>query len=183
MVDLTNTAVYAAAYALLKTKALEMAAFETTLPSKLRNPCIYKQMMPADWVANDLFAALKEAVDDRAMVESGQMYVYCGKEGSGKSAAGAAIIDVMLDKNQTVKVKNCPYLFVHAGDNLRANMRQALGVPDSMNDLDWLLLLFAKLKYVIVDRKTIGEQTEEDSFVSWLCDKFVACMRKNGSCL
>jgi hypothetical protein len=116
---------------------------------------------------------LKESVNEQAVFENGQTYVYCGKPNSGKSAAGAAIIEMALDHCFEHKVQHYPYLFIDAGRDLKANMRRQLGVPDSIkNDNDWLALLFEKLKLVEVDPVTshsTDEQEESDS--TWWWDK------------
>jgi hypothetical protein len=101
------------------------------------------------------FCSLKESVNTFARVESGQTYVYCGKPKSGKSAAGAATIEMALDKCSEHNVQN--YLFVDAGSDLKANMREQLSVPDSIKDDNvWLTLLFEKL-FV---RSDVDEQEE-----------------------
>jgi hypothetical protein len=159
MADFTNTGLYT----LLEERVVRFY-FETTLPLKLRDATLHRQSMPPEWVANRLFAALKESVNNLARVESGQMYVYCGEPKSGKSAAGAAIIEMALDKCSEHNVQNYRYLFVDAGSDLPANMRRQLGVPDTITDENvWLTLLFEKLKFV---RSDVDEQ-EESAYPWW----------------
>jgi hypothetical protein len=148
---------------------LERLYYEATLPLKLRDATLHRKSMPTHWVANHLFVALKESVNTLASIENGQMCVYYGKPKRGKSAAGAATIEMALDFCfQNDKVQNYPYLFVDAGSDLTANMRRQLGVPNTIKDENvWLTLLFEKLKLVEADPTTGRRTDEQEESDSW----------------
>eukprot|EP00978_Attheya_sp_CCMP212_P000731 scaffold1453_cov45-Attheya_sp.AAC.4 len=93
--DFTKTGIYT----LLESKEIRSKSyFGAALPLRLRDATLHRQSMPTDWVANHLFVALKKSMNELVRREAGQTYVYCGTPKSGKSAAGAAIIKMALDK-------------------------------------------------------------------------------------
>jgi hypothetical protein len=101
--DFTNTGIST----LLENKVIK-SYFGATLPLRLSDATLYRQSMPKDWVANHIFVALKKSMNELVRLEAGQTYVYCGKPKSRKSAAGAAIIKMALDKCFEHKVQNYP---------------------------------------------------------------------------
>ena len=138
------------AAALMLVKQTEAAAavrkwYELSLRSKLVLTEDEKSLKPPYYIYSQLFQKLRSSLQLHTKFGKGMTYVYYSPRRTGKTTAGLAILECVVEVSLETFEKPIPCKFIDAGSTLRHSMRKAFGVPDGVDDKDFITRLCFKV--------------------------------------
>ena len=121
--------------------------YEMNLSSKLVLTEEEKSLKPPYYIYSCLFQKLRNSLQFHTKCGKGMTYVYYSPRRTGKTTAGLAILECAMEASLESFRKAIPCKFIDAGSTLRHSMRRTFGVPDQVDDKDFIThLCFTVLK-------------------------------------
>lgn len=119
-----------------------------------------KFLKPPYFVRSTLFQSLRNSVKDHINAATGMTYVYYGPRRTGKTSAGVAILEFILE----VLPVPVPCKFIDSGSSMRHSVRKELGVPEEVHDRKFVTYLCHE-----VLKMTNGYPSSKDVYSNALC--------------
>lgn len=112
--------------------------YEFSLSSKLVLTDNEKKLKPSYYTYSDLFQKLRESLLRHLGSGKGMTYVYYSPRRTGKTTAALAILECAVEASKEAFGEPLPCKFIDAGSTLRHSVRKAFGVPDGVDDLEFV---------------------------------------------
>lgn len=112
--------------------------YELNLSTKLVLTDEEKKLKPSYYSYSSLFQKLRESLLHHLQLGKGMTYVYYSPRRTGKTTAGLAMLECAVETSVETFGEPIPCKFIDAGSTLRNSVRKAFGVPDGVDDLNFV---------------------------------------------